>query len=67
MKHHIFGGICQVLFRKKWGDFRTKNSIILRKMLVQCNTRIKADILNRRIAAFKGRSGQNYLIYSLET
>jgi len=28
---------------------------------------IKADILNRRIAAFKGRSGQNYLIYSLET
>ena len=21
MKRHIFGGICQVLFRKKWGDF----------------------------------------------
>ena len=21
MKHHILGGICQVLFRKKWGDF----------------------------------------------
>ena len=34
--------------------------------MVQCNTRIKADILNRRIAAFKGRSGQNYLIYHLK-
>jgi len=21
VKRHIFGGICQVLFRKKWGDF----------------------------------------------
>lgn len=36
-------------------------------MLVQCNTRIKADILNRRIVAFKGEVDKNYLIYSLET
>ena len=34
--------------------------------MVQCNTRIKADILNRRIAAFKGRSGQNTLYIHLK-
>lgn len=31
MKRHIFGGICQVLFRKKWGDFNYEQRKSLEK------------------------------------
>ena len=44
MKRHIFGGICQVLFRKKWGDFSYEQ----RKSLEKSRLRIprRYNIIN---------------------
>lgn len=43
MKRHIFGGICQVLFRKKWGDFSYEQ----RKSLEKSRLRIPRRYFNR--------------------
>lgn len=45
MKRHIFGGICQVLFRKKWGDFNYEQ----RKSLEKSRLRIP-----RRYLIYRG-------------
>lgn len=45
MKRHIFGGICQVLFRKKWGDFSYEQ----RKSLEKSRLRIP-----RRYLIYRG-------------
>lgn len=42
MKRHIFGGICQVLFRKKWGDFNYEQ----RKSLEKSRLRIPRRYIN---------------------
>jgi len=45
VKRHIFGGICQVLFRKKWGDFNYEQ----RKSLEKSRLRIP-----RRYSSVRG-------------
>ena len=52
MKRHIFGGICQVLFRKKWGDFNYEQ----RKSLEKSRLRIP-----RRYTSKKGDKGMKAL------
>ncbi len=44
MKRHIFGGICQVLFRKKWGDFNYEQ----RKSLEKSRLRIPRRYFTER-------------------
>lgn len=42
MKRHIFGGICQVLFRKKWGDFNYEQRKSLEKSRLRIPRRYKS-------------------------
>lgn len=53
MKRHIFGGICQVLFRKKWGDFNYEQ----RKSLEKSRLRIP-----RRYFIYRGECINSPLI-----
>lgn len=48
MKRHIFGGICQVLFRKKWGDFNYEQ----RKSLEKSRLRIPRRYYGEKGEAF---------------
>ena len=57
MKRHIFGGICQVLFRKKWGDFNYEQ----RKSLEKSRLRIP-----RRYAKGRGESTLPFVYSKIE-
>ena len=55
MKRHIFGGICQVLFRKKWGDFSYEQ----RKSLEKSRLRIPRRYKNGQGAEAKEETSGN--------
>lgn len=74
MKRHIFGGICQVLFRKKWGDFNYEQRKSLEKSRLRIPRRYSIrwgdvshllkneNLLGRELVIYKTSDKERYVI-----